>query len=699
MTVSCRPDQPGSDQSSTERGTARDVPWYLGAVVLLVIVLSVYWQVGGDAFLNFDDDVYVSENPVVLRGLTREGVSWAFTTFHAANWHPLTWLSHMLDVELFGPSAGWHHRMNVLYHLLNTELLFLVLWGMTGGVLRSAFAAALFGIHPLHVESVAWIAERKDVLSTLFWISAMGAYLRYARRPGVGRYLPVAVLLALGLMCKPMLVTLPLVLLLMDWWPLGRMVPPDSPGSPPWRISVPALRRLAWEKVPLLGLAAISSVVTYLAQARAGAVQPTGFLPFGSRLSNALVSYAMYLVKTAWPASLAVYYPHPASVHGGVPAWKIAGAILLLAGISVTVLRLAGRRPYLAVGWLWYLGTLFPVIGLVQVGMQAMADRYTYVPLIGVFIAVAWVIPVAAAGRVRKVALAAMGATVAALAVAAWTQAGYWRDNVTLYSRSLAITGENPLVLNNLCLAFTELGQNERAISCYREVLRINPDDAEAWNNLGNAYHGLGQDQQAVGYYREALRLKPDYAKAWNNLGLACYGLARYRESIGYYGEALRIKPDMAEAWSNLGNVYHGLGQSEQAIGYYREAVRIKPDLSMAWYNLGVVYRNLGQYQEAIGCYREALRIKPDNAEAWNNLAVAFDRIGQSRQAIDCYREALRIKPDLAAAWYNLGLVYGNLGQDQQAIGCYREALRIDPDNAEAKKNLSAASAGIMRSR
>ncbi len=574
-------------------------PPYLVAVGLAILILSVYWQVGGYSFIAFDDDTYVYENPHVRKGLTQEGVSWSFTTFHGSNWHPVTWISHMVDVELFGINAGWHHRMNVLLHLLNTLLLYLVLWRMTGRLWQSGFVAALFGVHPLHVESVAWIAERKDLLSTFFWILTMGVYLRYIRRPSLERYLPVAMIFILGLMCKPMAVTLPFVLLLMDWWPLRRTTSLDSSNSRPWHYSLSAFSRLAWEKVPLLGLSAISCFITFLAQSRGGTVRSLDYVPLGLRISNAFVSYVSYLGQMVWPFSLAMFYPHPASIaaQAGIPMWKIVGTALLLCGFSFLVMRQAQHRPYLLVGWLWYVGTLVPVIGLVQAGSQAMADRYTYVPLIGVFIAVAWGIPdLFSRGRFRNLALGVLGgAAVAALSVAAWNQVGYWRNNVTLFSRALAVTQDNWLAWNNLGLTYGDLGQPQKAIDHFREALRIRPGYADAWYNLALTYDKLGQSNQAIVCYREALRLKPDYTKAWNNLGIA----------------------------------YHELGQPEQAVTYYRKALQIQPDYVDAWYNLGLAYAEYGQLHQAITCFREALRIKPDFEEARHSLD-AVEKPGKS---------------------------------------------------------------------
>jgi Flp pilus assembly protein TadD len=452
------------------------------------------------------------------------------------------------------------------------------------------------------VESVAWVAERKDVLSTLFWILTMGAYLRYVRRPSLGRYLLVTAVFALGLMCKPMLVTLPFVLLLLDWWPLGRMAPSDSSHFPSWRLALPVSSRLVLEKVPLLQLSALSCVITYLAQGRFGAIRSFAYVPLWSRISNAVVSYVIYLGKTVWPSSLAMYYPHPAIIHANIPAWEIAGAIVLLCGLSVLVLQQRLRRPYLAVGWLWYLGTLVPVIGVVQVGGQALADRYTYVPVIGVFIAVVWGIHAALSRwRFRQLALGLSGGVLVALSASAWSQAGYWRDSVTLLTRAVAVTDSNWYALYN----------------------------------LGGSHFELGQYQQAIGYYREALRIYPDYAEAWNNLGVSCDKLGQYQQAIGYFTEASRYKPGFADAWYNMGVSYGKLGRYQQAIGYYREALRIRPDYAEAWNNLGVSCDKLGQYQQAIGYFTEALRYKPDYAEARNNLVVVNGKLGPFRSGTD----------------------------------------------------------------
>ena len=539
----------------------------------------------------------------------------------------------MTDVQLFGMDAGWHHRVNVLFHLANTALLFLVLWRMTGGLWQSAFVAALFAVHPLHVESVAWVTERKDILSTLFWLLTMGAYLGYVRRPSVRRYLPVLVFLALGLMCKPMLVTLPFVLLLLDGWPLGRLSPQ-------------VLGRRVLEKAPLLGLSALFCIITYIAQSQGGTVASLGKISVGPRLANALMSYAIYLEKAVWPSSLAVFYPHPATIGAVIPAWKIGGAVLLLAGISFLALREWQRRPYLAVGWLWYLGTLVPVIGLVQVGAAAHSDRYTYVPLIGVFLAVAWGVPDLLPMRRwrQRVLGVAAGAVLAALAAAAWYQVGYWRDNVTLYSRALAVTEGNWLALSNLGADYGNRGETLEARRYFLEALRIRPDYAEAWYGLGLASGKLGQKQEAIGYYREALRFNADYTLAWYALGHTQVGLGLIQEAAESFAEAVRIKPDFAPAWYNMGLAHARLGRIQEAAGNFAEAVRIDPDYGNAWYNLGVADAKLGRIQEAIVCFRETVRVKPEFAEAWYSLGLVYEKLGRRKEAEDSFREAGRLK-------------------------------------------------------
>lgn len=645
--------------TSTSRLMPRSFLPYLIAVALAVLILCIYWQVGSHAFIGLDDEEYVSGNSQVLRGLTLDGVSWAFTTFHAANWHPLTWLSHMLDVELFGPSAGWHLRMNVLYHLLNTELFFFVLWGMTGGLWQSAVVAALFGVHPLHVESVVWVAERKDVLSTLFWILTIAAYLRYVKRPGGGRYFLMAITFAFGLMCKPMLVTLPFTLLLLDYWPLARVAGLSSipaRSGPPQRCPAVPVRRLLLEKVPLFALLSASCVVTYVAQSTGGALIPSDTLLPAVRVTNAVFSYAVYVAKTVWPSRLAVFYPHAGIA---TPLWITGASIIFLSVVTYLVVRHGHRRPYLPVGWFFFLGTLVPVIGLVQVGAQAMADRYSYVPSVGLFIMVAW----GGCDILRRIGVGetwqniiALGIVVA-LSAAAWIQVGHWRDDETLFSHAIKVTKDNWL----------------------------------AHNNLGQFLLKRGLIGEASGHFREALRIRPHYPDGHYNLGMALSKQGHFDEAIAQFKEALKDRPEYAEAHNNLGVIMERQGMESEAIFHYRESLNLGPNAE-SYHNMGRNLLNHGRIEEALLCFREAIGLKPEYAEAHNNMGVALGRQGRVKDAFAHFNEALRLRPDYGGAHLNLGLLLSKQGEADEAIAHFREVLRLMPGNPEAVRQIAILS-------
>ena len=699
-------------------------------LLLIVATLGVFWQVRSHDFLNYDDDVYVSENAQVQEGFTQKSVIWAFTSGYASNWHPLTWLSHMLDCQLFGLNPGGHHLTNLMLHLANTLLLFLLLNRMTSSLYRSALVAALFALHPLHVESVAWVAERKDVLSTLFWMLTMWTYLLYVEHPRLGRYLLTLVVFTLGLMAKPMLVTLPCVLLLLDYWPLDRLAlrqPEDSinSGAQKGLSSSPQrsfLLRLFWEKVPFFVLAAVSSAVTFLVQQSSGAVKSVESFPLSIRIANGLVSYVSYIYKMIWPQHLAVFYPHQGS---SLPMWLAGAAGLLLLGISVAVMRAGRRHPYLAVGWLWYLGTLVPVIGLVQVGLQEMADRYTYVPLIGLFIMIAWGIPELTRGwRYGRVVLRmAAGSLLAVLMVCTWMQLRHWRNNETLFKHALNTTANNFLAHdslgntlaqqgkigeaidhysaalrikpdyvnshNNLGIALLQRGDVEQAITHFSAVLRYQSDSPEAHNNLGLAVARQGYVDRAIDHYFTAIRLKPDYPQAHNNLGNALASQGKFDQAISHYSEALRIKPEDAEAHSNLANVLASQGRFKEAIDHYSQALQIKPDNFEAHINLGVVLADQGKLDEAIDHYSEALRIRPDYANAHNDLAVALEKQGRIEEAVDHYYEALRIEPNNTITHIQLALVWLSQERTDKAIEHYQKALSLSPDSTVVLNNLA----------
>lgn len=533
------------------------------AIALAVLAFLPYAQTIGHDFIDFDDTVFVTDNPDVKAGLSWEGIQWAITTFHAGNWLPLTWMSHMLDVSLFGMEPGRHHLVNVLIHACSTALLFLALFRMSGAVWPSAFAAALFGVHPLHVESVAWVAERKDVLSGLFFMLVLLSYERYVRRGGAGRYLLVVLCVALGLLSKSMLVTAPFVLLLLDVWPLGRTsfsVAVDGlAGKPvPWG-------KLLLEKLPFLFMTVAVSVITVAAQREGGAMNlmERELLPFGVRLSNALVSYAAYLGKTFWPRPLAFIYPHQGANLSG---WKIAVSAAVLVSVTLLVLRLF-RRPYLAVGWSWFAGMLVPVIGLVQVGKQAMADRYTYLPLIGILVMLAWsfqeLFSKASVHR-KKVLACSAGVVLLALMTAATVQASYWRDYPTLLRHATTAVPGNWLAHRMLGNVLAEGGYTEEAIAQYRESIRIQPWNSFAHNNLAVELARQGKLAEAIEHYREAIRIRPAYAEAYNNLGNALALLGRRDEAIEQYREAVRLRP----GWTIVrGNLELLLAEQERADG------------------------------------------------------------------------------------------------------------------------------------
>jgi len=519
-------------------------------ICLLITAATVasYEPLRHAAFINFDDHEYVYENVHVISGLSWENVAWAFTTTQMGNWNPLVWLSHMLDCELFGLDASGHHLTNLLLHIANTLLLFLILLRATRSSWRSGVVAALFALHPLHVESVAWASERKDVLSTLFWMLTVGSYLRFARIPSVRTYLPVCVFFTLGLMTKPMLVTLPFTLLLFDFWPLRRIEIGQQIAA------TGAVRRklaaLVYEKAPLFALSGIASAIALWAQESSGALRSLEAWPLGVRISNAVVVYVQYVAKMFWPTNLAIYYPHP-----GLPnIWALAVSGALLIAVSLFVFRTAKRRPALAVGWLWYLGTLLPVIGLVQIGSQAMADRYTYIPLIGLFIMLAWAIPDSVVrGRRARVGMAiAVAASLTVLSLLTWKQVGYWKNSIRLFEHALEATRNNSLAHFNLGLALGSEGKIVEAIAHHEATLRIDPIHEEALYEIGILLERSGRTDAANLAYTEAVRVHPNHLRARNNLAALLSGAGRLEEAAFQLREALRIDPGNQQVRKNL---------------------------------------------------------------------------------------------------------------------------------------------------
>lgn len=634
-------------------------------LVLAVVTLVAFWQVIGSQFINYDDDDYVTANPHV-RTLD---LPWAFSTFHEANWHPLTWVSHMIDYRLFGANPAGPHAVNLLLHIASTVLLFLVLRRMTGYLWRSAFVAALFAVHPLHVESVAWVAERKDVLSAFFWMLTMLAYVWYTERPDVKRYVPVAAALALGLMAKPMLVTLPFVLLILDFWPLRRVS-----AEKVW-----TWRRLVIEKTPLVGLAVISGILTFIAQHQVLAVGSLEQYPVGIRIANALVACTAYLAKTVYPARLAVFYPHPGS---SIPIWQVIGSGALLIAITALAIRSARNRPHLLVGWLWYLIALLPVIGLVQVGMQAMADRYTYIPLVGIFIAVTWE-AVRSVGRVGLVGPLLCAMVVIGCMALTWRQVGYWHDSETLFRHALAVTKNNAVAENNLGIALVDQERFDEAIEHHRCAVEFKPGWADAHYSLGVALLRDGQPYEAVPEFEKALALDGNHAQAHSNVGAALIQLGDVPDAVTHLTQALALEPDYAQAHNNLGMAYSLQGRLDDSLKHFRKAVEIDPGLADAYYNLAIGLGEMNRFRKAIAECRKALALQPMWIEAKNNLAWYLAN-SPDRSPRDA-EEAVRIAEEVCRATKysipefldTLAGAYASAGRWDDAVRTARQALGL----------------------
>jgi tetratricopeptide (TPR) repeat protein len=695
--------------------------WLVFGVCLFLatITFAVFGQTLRHGFVNYDDGVYVYENPVVTRGLSWKGVEWAFTHSVVSNWHPLTMMSHMLDCQMYGLKAGGHHLTNILLHTATAILLFLVLRRMTGFLWRSAFVAAVFAIHPLRVESVAWVAERKDVLSGLFFMLTLWAYVRYAQRvtrdrcpafvelrrgkqvtgtkevvptPDVSRftfhvslfYCLVLFFFALGLMCKPMLVTLPLVLLLLDYWPLGRVTGDQwrvTGGKP--SILNSQLSTLLLEKLPLLALTGAACMATMAAQKNI--IVP---VPVGLRIGNAVVSYVVYLRQMVCPQGLAVLYPYPR----GLPGWEITLAVLLVAAISAGVFLRRQRQPYLLMGWLWYLGMLVPAIGLIQSGIRAHADRYTYLPQIGLYFALTWAAADLCAGwRHRRVVLGGGSAIIlAALIFCAHTQTSYWRNSESLWTHTLACTSDNDVAHNNLGNVLLQNGKGDEAIIHFQKVLQINPDNTDALYNLGNVLLQKGKVDEAIAQYQKELQINSDHAKPHYSLGNALLQKGKVDEAMAQYQMALQINPDYAEAHNNLGIALLQKGKVDEAMVHYQTALQINPENAEVHNNLGITLLQKGRVDEAIAHFQKVLQIKPDSLDVLNNLAWLLAtcpdaRIRDGVQAVKYAGRACEL------THYGAAPMVGTLA------AAYAEAGRFDEAIAAAEKTCVLATAAGER--
>jgi tetratricopeptide (TPR) repeat protein len=618
-------------------------------------------------FVCYDDPDYVTKNQYVTSGLTLKNTSWAFSTFTNSNWHPLTWLSLQLDGTLWWPDPMGFHLTSVLLHAANAALLFLALHALTGAFWPSLATAVLFAVHPLRVESVAWVSERKDVLSIFFGLLALLAYAAYVQRPSFVRYAAVGVAFAASLLCKPMLVTLPCLLLVLDWWPLGRVR-----ALADWR-------RLALEKIPLFVLVAASAAITYRAQLEQSAVGSLELFPPELRVENAAVSYVTYLAKTVWPAGLAIYYPHPrydTRSAGAIPMESVATAVVLFLALTIGAYALRRRAPYLLSGWLWYVGTLVPVIGLVQVGSQAYADRYTYFPQIGALMALSWGVADLAAGHAR-LALAAGAAAALGLAAATQQQLTYWRDSVALWQHALDVTYETPTALMNLGVAREAIGDIGAASDCYRRALRLQPDAAGAVRirvNLANALFGQSRQAEASAQQDVAKRL--------------------LAEAIAHLHEADRLAPDQPETVCNLGRMEESRGNLPLAVRHYERAVALKRDYALGYIYLGSALIELGKETEGRIDLEKGLQLDPRSAEGHGMLAALLDARGDLAGAADHFEQAIRYGPKLAGSWFGLGSVYLKQGRRADAERCLRHAVELEPGSALFRQGQAAPQVG-----
>ncbi len=657
---------------------------------LIILILLIYQNVLHFEFANIDDQVYVYNNSHVQSGITLPNIIWSLTTTSAGFWHPLTWLSHMLDVQLYGNWAGGHHLTSLLLHIINSILLFLIMNKMTGTIWRSGFIAALFALHPLHVESVVWVAERKDVLSAFFWMLTIYAYTYYAANSGLQRYLVVLAFFSLGLMAKPMLVTLPFVLLLLDFWPLqrvrlplsinGNLAKADANSRP--HVSI---KQIILEKIPLFILIIPACIIAFLAEKDFGALPTLKSFPLDIRIYNAIISYIRYIGEMIFPISLSIYYPHP----GMWPIWQITLCAGILIFISGFALWKSMRYPYLTVGWFWYIGTLVPVIGLVQIGQQAIADRYTYIPLIGLFIIIAWgVSDLLSNIRYKKIILVSFSAIFfVAISFLAWQRCQLWEDNYSLWNDVLK-NHQVAFAYNFRGQGYANKGQYHLAIADYNSALQLDKGYAHALNNRAIAYSAIGQHQNALNDYTRAVNLQPKFADAYYNRGILYLGSNQLDAAISDFTDAINIEPDMADYFNNRGVALRLKGQYEKSFIDFNQALKINRNLTEAYFNRGIVYNIYKQYILAIADFTDALRIKPRYADAHFHRGISFASLGKYDDAITDYRQTLSINSRYMPALNNLGIMLKNMKRYEEATIQFNKILQIKPNDHEALKNL-----------
>jgi len=701
---------------------------HLGSVLLLIVLpVAIFAQTWNYGMVLLDDRHVVASTSQVWRGLSWENIAWAFRVTPGSLWQPAVLISLMIDVELFGHHFGGFHATNVLLHVANAILFYALLFRMTGSIGKSLIAAALWSVHPLRVESVAWITERKDVLCIFFGLLSLHAYVAFVRTLSLRWMAAAWGMMLFGLMAKQMLVTLPFVMLLLDYWPLRHVTfkPSDShiPGdSPRGGITPRTPLALLLEKIPFFVLTVVFCLVAVLAQKSGGVVRDLESYSLPVRVGNALAAYAWYLGKTFWPTHLAVYYPHPGD---RLSISTVLLSAMLLAAVTWAVVRELRRRPFLAVGWFWFLGTLVPVIGLVQVGGQGMADRFTYLPQMGLFIALVWgtasLLP-ATRSAPKWAATAIAGMAMLALSLCSWRQTQYWQNDFVLFERALAVTEHNDLVHNNLAVALLEAGKTAEARKHIDEALRINPRHVNAHNNLGSILRQEGDLEGAIRAFEETLKLSPEHSRAHGNLGRIRYEQGRMSEALAHLQQAVRIEPDFIAAHqalaivldalgrhhesvphhqialehspddpvihNNLGNALHNLGELKAAIAHFETSVRLDPDDAGPRNNLAVALRDAGRLEEAVQQFREALKRDPRNSMALNNLGIALFMQRKLDEAHAAFQQSLAIEPDYPLVHANLGILALERGERDEAIRHLEEAIRLDPGFAGARQLL-----------
>ena len=676
-------------------------PWIIAVVYvsLALTTLVTYSPLRQSEFVNWDDGAFVYNNPHVADGLSLENFQWSFGIHGPGQWHPVSWWVHQLNCEMFGLDPGAHHMVSLVLHVIVALLLLTVLWRISGSFWPSAMVAGLHALHPLSVESVAWVAHLREPLSLLFWLLVMWAYYAYSRKGGTMRYLLVVLLFALGLMAKPTLITLPFVLLLLDWWPLNRVrfgadfFPRNSNTDPAYR----PIGRLVLEKVPLLVLSFISAYLAYLCQKSMGSVVSLESHSMGDRLANAAQSYVLYLRNMVWPTDLATLYPLPEQFH----ALHVAGALLLLIGITAIAVYYCRQAPHLLVGWLWYLGTLVPVIGILKMGeMTAMTDHYMYVSLLGIYIAIAWQLVwwVKRKPQIRTVVCGVVGLVLVACITLTGRQVGVWRNSVTLWKHTLAVTEESNAAHNNLGDALMESGQLEEAFGHFQEAARMVPNSFLPKNNAGNALLTLGRVAESIPFFQEAAAMAPGRAEVQYNLGRAFQLEEKLPEAIAQYEKAILIKPEFADALTNLGVCLRSSGRSEEAIEHFEQAIQSDPDFVGAYIQLGITLNALGRKTEALSYFEKVLEINPSDFPANYHSAVVLLALGRRTESLKHFQTSLRLRPNNGGIHHGISWIMATapeseLRNGKLAIAHARTALVANQDNPFMVDGLAAAHA------